>query len=72
MRKSGNSNRTNYNKHESVFCFLRWLGLNTKTLAREAPKFTEKEVEIFEPGELDALFSSLSDPTTASSFRCCL
>lgn len=37
LRKKGNSNRTVYNKHVSVFGFLKWCGIDTKPLAAKAP-----------------------------------
>jgi integrase len=62
LRKKGNSNRTIYNKHTSIFGFLNWCGFDTKHLAEKAPVFTEKEVEVYEPNELKTLFDSLKDP----------
>ncbi|MGB6132541.1 MAG: site-specific integrase [Acidobacteriaceae bacterium] len=61
LRKNGNSNRTIYNKHVSVFGFLKWCGVDTKRLAGSAPEFTEKDVEVYEPEELKAFFDSITD-----------
>jgi integrase len=61
LRKNGNSNRTIYNKHVSVFGFLKWCGVDTKKLADNAPEFTEKNVEVYEPEELKAFFDSITD-----------
>jgi integrase len=61
LRKNGNSNRTIYNKHVSVFGFLKWSGVNTKPLAEGAPKFTEKDVEVYDPEELKTFFDSITD-----------
>jgi integrase len=62
LRKKGNSPRTIYNKHISVFGFLKWAKVDTKKLAEKAPTFTEKDVEVYKPGELTPFFKSLSDP----------
>lgn len=59
LRKNGNSNRTIYNKHVSVFGFLKWCGIDTKKLADGAPEFTEKHVEVYEPEELKTFFDSI-------------
>jgi hypothetical protein len=53
LRKNGNSNRTIHNKHVAVFGFLNWCGVNTKPLAERTPSFTEKDVEVYEPDELN-------------------
>lgn len=62
LRKQGNSPRTIYNKHVSVFGFLRWCDVDTKKLAAKAPAFTEPEVEIYKPEELTMFFASLKKP----------
>ena len=62
MRKKGNEDRTIHNKHVSVFGFLRWAGVETKPLAARAPRYTKKEVEIYEPRELKIFFDSLKKP----------
>jgi len=62
MRKIGNEDRTIHNKHIVVFGFLRWAGVDTKPLAARAPRYTKKEVEIYEPGELKIFFDSLKRP----------
>ena len=62
LRKGGNVERTLYNKHVAVFNFLRWLKLDCKTLAANAPKFTETKVEIFKPEELKAFFDAITSP----------
>ena len=62
MRKKGNEDRTIHNKHVSVFGFLKWAGVETKPLAQRAPKYTKKEVEIYEPGELKIFFDALKKP----------
>lgn len=61
LRRNGNSNRTIYNKHVSVFGFLKWCGVDTKKLADSTPEFTEKDVEVYEPEDLSAFFDSISD-----------
>ena len=62
LRKQGNSPRTIANKHQSVFAFLRWLGIDTKKLAEKRPTFTEKVVEIYSRDEMTVFFGSLTDP----------
>lgn len=62
LQKKENSERTIYNKHVSVFGFLSWAGLDIKRLAKEAPGFTQKDVETYKPAELKQFFASLSDP----------
>ncbi len=62
LRKQGNSPRTIYNKHVSMFGFLKWCGIDTKELAKKAPSFTEPEVEIYNPLELTTFFASLKKP----------
>jgi integrase len=62
LRRKGNSKRTIYNKHVSLFGFLKWCGVNTKPLAESAPEFTEKDVEVYEPQKLKKLFKSITDP----------
>ena len=62
MRKKGNTDRTIHNKHISLFGFLKWAGINTKSLVERAPKYTKKEVEIYEPKELKVFFDSLKQP----------
>jgi integrase len=62
LRKNGNSNRTIHNKHVAVFGFLRWCGVNTKPLAERTPTYTKKDVEVYEPEELNTLFQSITKP----------
>ena len=62
LRKKPNSARTICNKHVSVFGFLNWCGVDTMSLAKKAPSFTEPEVEIYTPEELGTLFESLVKP----------
>lgn len=57
-----NADRTIYNKHVSVFGFLRWAGVDTKKLAERAPSFTEKAVEVYKADELKKFFASLAAP----------
>jgi integrase len=58
LRDRGNGDRTVYNKHVSLFGFLKWLGLDVKKLAERPPSYTEKEVEIYEPEDLKILFDA--------------
>ena len=61
-KEKGNSDRTIYNKHVSVFGFLKWADVDTKKLASKAPSFTEKAVEVYKQDEMKKFFSSLADP----------
>ena len=62
LRGKKNSDRTIYNKHVSVFGFLTWAGVDTKRLAKGAPTFTEKAVEVYKTDEMKEFFASLTDP----------
>jgi len=57
-----NSNRTLANKHQAVFAFLKWCGIDTKKLAARRPSFTEKAVEVYKADELKTFFASLKTP----------
>jgi len=61
LRRKGNSDRTRFNKHTYLFTFFRWMKLDTKSLAEHPPDFTEREVSIYSPEELKALFASLPE-----------
>jgi integrase len=61
LRKNGNAPRTIYNKHRTVFGFLKWAKVDTKKLAEKAPSYTKREVEIYGPDELKTFFASISD-----------
>jgi integrase len=69
LRTKKNSDRTIYNKHVSVFGFLKWCKLDTKHLAVKAPTFTEKTVEVYTPEEMKKFFSSLTDPYHRIAFE---
>ncbi len=69
LRKNGNANRTIYNKHITLFGFLKWAGVDTKTLATGAPSYTEKDVEVYTGEELKVFFDSLSDPYHRAVFE---
>jgi hypothetical protein len=58
LRTRGNSDRTVYNKHVSLFGFFKWLGLDVKKLAERPPSYTEREVEVYEPEDLNTLLAS--------------
>ncbi len=62
LRKQGNSPRTIANKHQSVFAFLRWCGIDVKNLAQKRPSYTEKVVEVYRRDEITAFFESLKTP----------
>ena len=59
LRKQGNSPRTIANKHQAVFAFLRWCGMDVKKLAEKRPTYTEKVVEVYRRDEMAAFFGSL-------------
>jgi integrase len=56
--KSGNKDRTIYNKHVSLFGFFKWLKLDVKDLAERAPSYTKKEVAIYDDVDLKTLFAA--------------
>jgi integrase len=62
LRQHGNADRTIYNKHVSIFGWLKWCDVDTKKLAAKAPSYTEPEVEIYKPEELAIFFGSLKKP----------
>jgi integrase len=62
LRTNKNSNRTIANKHQAVFAFLKWSGIDTKKLAARRPSFTEKAVEVYKADELKTFFASLKVP----------
>jgi hypothetical protein len=53
----GNSNRTIYNKHITVFGFLKWAGVSTRELAERAPSYTEKQPEAYRRQEMRQFFA---------------
>jgi integrase len=58
LRLRGNADRTIYNKHVSLFGFLRWLDIDTKKLADRPPSFTERAVVVYHPADLRTLFTA--------------
>jgi integrase len=58
MRALGNSDRTVYGKHVSVFGWFKWMGVDTKKLADRPPSYTEKEVAVFHSDDLRILFDA--------------
>lgn len=61
LRRKGNSDRTIYNKHVSMFAFFKWMKLDTKKLAARPPRYTEREVETYDPDELRQFFSACDE-----------
>lgn len=61
LQKIKNGPRAIYNKHISVFGFLKWAKVDTKKLAEKAPTYTKKKVEVYKKPELKAFFDSLTD-----------
>ncbi len=62
LRKKGNSDRTVYNKHVSIFGFLKWVGVDTKKLAEKAPSYTEKEPDAYRKRQMQQFFSFVTAP----------
>jgi len=69
LRKQGKSPRTIYNRHRSVVSFLRFLRLDTKTLAPIPPKFEKSLPEVYSPEELNAFFASIKDERLCLTFE---
>jgi integrase len=57
LRKIGNRDRTVFNKHNSLFSWFRWMGLDVKKLANERPSYTDKEPVCYHKEDLAKLFS---------------
>jgi integrase len=62
LKKRGCSARTVHNRHMSVKAFLRGCGLSETVKGKKAPKYDKTLPEIFETGDLNPFFASLSDP----------
>jgi integrase len=62
LRAKKNSDRTIYNKHISVFGFLKWAGVSTKELAERAPTYTEKQPEAYRKQEMQQFFAFVTTP----------
>jgi integrase len=58
LRERGNQDRTIYNKHRSLFGYLKWMGVDTHKLAERAPSYTERTVVVYHPDELKTLFDA--------------
>jgi integrase len=58
LRKRGNSDRTIYNKGTSLAGWFKFMKLPVKEIVTENPSFTEKEVEVYHPGEMKALMAA--------------
>lgn len=61
LRKRGLEDRTIANRHRSVLAFLRYLKLDTKTLAPYMPRYEQRLPEVYGDEELRAFFDSISD-----------
>jgi len=59
LKKRGCSARTIYNRHALVKSFLRFCGLDVKSLAPIAPKYDKTMPEIYSAEELKAFYQSL-------------
>jgi integrase len=57
LRQRGNADRTIYNKHVSLFGFLKWLNIDTKQLAEKPPSYTERAVVVYDSADLQTLFA---------------
>jgi integrase len=62
LKRRGCSARTVHNRHMNVKAFLRDCGVSVATIARSAPKYDKTLPEVFESGDLNPFFASLSDP----------
>jgi integrase len=69
LRKRGMSDRTVHNQHMNVMSFLRYCGLDTKKLAKRAPRYEKTMPEIFEDDELGVFFASLTKPSDRLAFE---
>jgi integrase len=58
LRKRGNADRTIYNKATSLGGWFKFMKLDVDEIIPENPTYTEKEVEIYSPQELKALFAA--------------
>jgi integrase len=61
LRQLEKSARTIHNRHASVIAFLKYGGLDTKTLAPVRPKFEKQLPEEYSPEELIEFFASIKD-----------
>jgi integrase len=69
LRDRGKSPRTVFNRHGYVLSFLRYLGLDTKTIAPVRPKFEKRLPEIYTAEELSAFFASIKDERRYLTFE---
>ncbi len=65
LRKRGCSDRTIANRHASIISFLRWCGLDVKTLAPRKPKYEKTLPETYTSEELTALFQAIEQMSTS-------
>ena len=63
LRKRGLEDRTIANRHRSVLAFLRYLKLDTKTLAPYMPRYEQRLPEVYGDEELRTFFDAITgDP----------
>jgi integrase len=62
LKRRGCTARTVHNRHMNVKAFLRDCGVSVAALGRSAPKYDKTLPEIFESGDLNPFFASLSEP----------
>jgi integrase len=61
--ESKNKSYTIHNKHVNIFGFLKWAGVETKSLAPNGPpQFVTQAVKVYTPEELDLFFSKIKKP----------
>jgi integrase len=62
LKRMGNEQRTIFNKHTRLKSFLRWAGLDVKTVMQHTPRYVKKRPEIFADEELKSFFAACDDP----------
>jgi integrase len=62
LKKSGNSERTVFNKHRVVLGFLRWCNVDVKALRIRTPRFEKKLPVVYSDETAAALIKATTDP----------
>jgi integrase len=62
LKRMGNSQRTIFNKHTHLKSFLRWAGVDVKTVMQHPPRYVKTRPEVFTDEELKAFFAACTDP----------
>jgi integrase len=61
LKKMGNSQRTVANKHTHLKGFLRFAGVDVKTVMAHSPRYVKTRPEVFTDEELKAFFAASTD-----------